>query len=139
MKQQIGGTTVDRKDVVSMNSTKEKCPGTAATVQSTSNNIQFQNITKQDSCKSFSDTNENAIRATNKVITMKDWHYQDGFKGKPYCNEFTYAGFISMHGEPADSDKDIPILQSLYHLCDKMFRESWERGRADATDIAVGA
>lgn len=122
-----------------MNNVKEKAPSTAATVQSASNNIQDQNSTKQQDCKPFSDIDDPALRVLAKIIHLEDSHYQDGFEGKPYCNEFTFVGFISMHGEPADSDKDTPILQSLYHLCDKMFRESWERGRADATDIAVGA
>ena len=115
-----------------MNQTKEKAPSTAATVQSASDNYQLKNITKEVVCKHFPDRDDEAIQATYAVISMKDWHYQGGLKGKPYCNEFTYAGFIARHGELADGDKDIPILLELYDLCDKMFREAWEQGRADA-------
>lgn len=113
-------------------SSKKKSSCTAATVTGASEiTKQLKNITNEAACKYPAETDGKAIQAVDKFISMADRHYQDGFGGKPYCNEFTYVELIARHGEPPHTGNTQPLMD-FYVFCEKMFRDSWKRGRADA-------
>lgn len=114
---------------------KKKSPCTAATVAEARPINQFNYSCEQAICKvNLAETTPDSIDAKflTAVRAMKRKHYNDGLNGKPYCSKITYEGYITAFGTFPCKGKDNGIVMWIYDLCDRLFRESWERGRTDS-------
>lgn len=113
-----------------MRQVKEKCPGTAATVQSTSDIYRIQNSTVQAPCKAPLGIDDRRLGVFGEILEVAELHHHDGFHGEPFCSKRTYAGLVASHAVPSD---DSERIKNVFSVIDAIFYESWERGRADAT------
>jgi hypothetical protein len=116
-------------------SNKKKSPCTAATVAEARPINQFNYSYEQPFCKvNLADTTPDSIDAKflTAISAMKRAHYNDGLNGMPYCNKITYEGYITAFGTSPCKGVDNRIMIWIYGLCDRLFRESWERGRTDS-------
>lgn len=113
-----------------MNNVKERAPSTAATVQSAKTKVQDQNSTVQASCKPSLDLGDRRLRVFGEILEAAESHYDDGFNGKSFRSEITYAGLVASHAVPPDDDEKI---KNVFSIIDAMFYEAWKRGQADAT------
>lgn len=114
---------------------KKKSPCTAATVAEARPINQPNYSCEQPFCKvNLAETTPDSIdvKFLTAINAMKRAHYNNGLIGKPYCNKITYEGYIAAFGTPPCKGTDNGIVMWIYDLCDRLFRESWERGRTDS-------
>lgn len=116
-------------------SSKKKGPCTAATVAEARPINQFNYSGEQPFCKvNLAETTPDSIdtKFLAAINAMKRTHYNNGLIGKPYCNKITYEEYITAFDTFPCKGANNGIVLWIYDLCDRIFRESWERGRTDS-------